>query len=188
MLILGLVILIVLVVIGLVVGVVLLPVMLPLAFVSAIAGQPFQTTPPGVVPVIAMPAPEGPLLTDGTGLMAAIQPWLGTPYVFGANGPPRVAVDCSGFTLAIMRQVYGVTLPRTAQGQSQATRPVLGTPEPGDLVFFSRTYASPDFITHVGIYVGDGVMVSAIEPRLGRQSLSSPYWIAHFAGFGRVRR
>ena len=118
--------------------------------------------------------------------MAAMQPWLGAPYVFGGN--TLAGVDCSGFSLAIYRQVHGVALPRTAQLQFNVLEHP-AEPAEGDLVFFFGTYDSrPDWISHVGIYIGSGWMISAIEPRLGRQSLSDPYWRSHLVGYGRLRR
>lgn len=174
--------------VGLIMSVITLPVLLPLALIG-----PAGTTPlPGVVPPTAAQPPVGPPVNDSPAspnatLLTAIQPWLGSRYVFGGN--IIGATDCSGFSLAIARAVYGVNLPRTAQGQYDATTRIDSSNlQPGDLVFFLRTYQSPDWITHVGVYIGDGWMVSAIEPVLGRQSLSSPYWLSHYAGAGRVRR
>lgn len=143
-----------------------------------------SAVPAGVVPEPATIAPHGPLQADTSDLMAAISPWLGTPYLFG--GCSRSGIDCSCFTQLTARAI-GLSLPRTAQLQYNATERV-STPQPGDLVFFERTYSSPDRITHVGWYVGEGVMISAIEPVLGRQSLSSSFWSSHFAGYGRIRR
>jgi len=115
--------------------------------------------------------------------MAAIQPYMGVPYLFG--GSTRSGIDCSGLTVAVFRQL-GVSLPRSAQTQFDATQRI-NDPVPGDLVFFQGTYQSSDRITHVGIIVAPGIMVSAIEPVVGRQSLASPFWVAHFAGYGRIR-
>ena len=63
--------------------------------------------------------------------------------------------------------------------------------QPGDLVFFARTYADPvDWITHVGIYVGDGIMINA--PQEGDVIKEVPvfagFWGEHYAGAGRPRR
>ncbi len=91
-----------------------------------------------------------------------------------------------------MQWVYGqigVSLPRTAQQQFDAT--VRLTPDqlrPGDLVFFAGTYPSSEWITHVGIYVGNGQMVNA--PTEGDVVSVMPvftgFWGAHYAGAGRV--
>ena len=86
----------------------------------------------------------------------------------------------------------GVTLPRTAQAQYDATQRV-GEAElrPGDLVFFARTYLDPnEWITHVGIYVGDGIMINAPQEGdvIKEAAVFAGFWGAHYAGAGRVRR
>lgn len=165
---------------------ILLPVLLPLALVGTIAVTP--PSPPGVVPPQAIQQPLGPLPgSDSATLNAMIQPWLGVPYVFGGN--TLAGVDCSGFSLAIAR-AQGVNLPRTAQGQWDVMQHIAAADvQVGDYVFFHSTYDSrPDWVSHVGVYVGSGWMVSAIVPRLGRQNLSDPYWRAHLIGFARFRR
>lgn len=118
-------------------------------------------------------------------LMALIRPWLGSRYVYGGN--VIGGVDCSGFTLAIYKQLGAKMSARTAQTQFNATQRTTN-PQPGDLVFFSHTYDDgPDNpITHVGIYVGNNQMASAIEPQLVIQSLSMPFYQAHFAGYGHL--
>ncbi|MBO0816762.1 MAG: C40 family peptidase, partial [Actinobacteria bacterium] len=84
-------------------------------------------------------------------LMAAIQPWMGVPYVFG--GTSKSGVDCSGFTQAVFREL-GVSIPRVAQAQYDATRRVsLGQEQVGDMVFFSGTYNAGTPVTHVGIVI-----------------------------------
>jgi cell wall-associated NlpC family hydrolase len=83
---------------------------------------------------------------------------VGTPYIWGGE-TPGVGFDCSGLVQAAYK-VAGVTLPRTAQEQYDATAK-LGPDdplEPGDLVFFG---SGPTDVTHVGIYVGNGEMVDA---------------------------
>jgi cell wall-associated NlpC family hydrolase len=108
--------------------------------------------------------------------------------VFGGTDP-AIGLDCSGLVQLAFRKV-GVALPRTAQLQYNATTRVSRDElQPGDLVFFARTYADPhDWITHVGIYVGDGQQINA--PTEGQevsiQPVFSGYWGAHFAGGGRV--
>ena len=83
-----------------------------------------------------------------------------------------------------------IALPRTAQLQYAATTRVSREQlQPGDLVFFARTYADPhDWITHVGIYIGDGLQINA--PTEGQvvsiQPVFSGFWGAHFDSGGRV--
>jgi hypothetical protein len=122
-------------------------------------------------------------------VVALARSQIGMPYVWGASDP-HVGFDCSGLVQWVYAQV-GVNLPRTAQAQYDATtRLAPAQLEPGMLVFFAHTYASsPDEpITHVGIYVGDGLMVNAENPTDGVQEMPvfSGYWGAHYAGAGRV--
>ncbi|MEU3793504.1 NlpC/P60 family protein [Streptomyces fructofermentans] len=81
---------------------------------------------------------------------------IGKPYVWGASGPG--SYDCSGLTQAAWKAA-GVTLPRTTWDQVNAGTTVsVNDARPGDLVFFF------DDISHVGVYVGDGMMVHAPKP------------------------
>ncbi|MER5602944.1 NlpC/P60 family protein [Streptomyces sp. NPDC002265] len=81
---------------------------------------------------------------------------IGKPYVWGATGPG--SYDCSGLTQAAWKAA-GVTLPRTTYDQVNAGTTVsLADARPGDLVFFY------DDVSHVGIYVGDGMMIHAPKP------------------------
>ncbi|MGW3942309.1 NlpC/P60 family protein [Streptomyces phaeochromogenes] len=81
---------------------------------------------------------------------------IGKPYVWGASGPG--SYDCSGLTQAAWKAA-GVTLPRTTWDQVKAGTTVsVNSAQPGDLVFFY------DDISHVGIYIGDGMMIHAPKP------------------------
>ena len=110
--------------------------------------------------------------------------YIGARYVWG-GATPR-GFDCSGLTQYVYRQL-GVNLPHKAslQFSTRYGRRVnsLGALAPGDLVFFVRTTPARG-ITHVGIYVGDGRMVTANTPRLGVQSVNvyGKYWSSRFAG------
>ncbi len=84
---------------------------------------------------------------------------VGKSYVYGATGPN--AYDCSGLTGAAYRSA-GISLPRTARAQfGVGQRVSLGQLQPGDLVFY---YSG---ISHVGMYVGNGMIVHAANPRSG---------------------
>lgn len=160
----------------------MLTVVVPTSFVIA-TWNAAAGIPPGAVPPEAAAPVLGPIPNEDPAWDSLIRPWYDSRYVFGGN--VIGAVDCSGFTKAIFAKL-GVNLPRTAQTQYNVAHKVI-TPRVGDLVFFFGTYDSrPDFISHVGIYLGGDAMVSAVEPTLGRQSLSSAYWRAHMVGFGRV--
>ena len=81
---------------------------------------------------------------------------LGVPYRWGGNGPG--GFDCSGLSQAAFAHA-GVALPRVAQDQFDAGPAVTGSvPQPGDLVFFG---SGPTGVDHVGLYVGDGLMIDA---------------------------
>lgn len=81
---------------------------------------------------------------------------IGVPYVWGAAGPR--AFDCSGLVQWAFKRV-GISLPRTSAAQSRVGVPVAkGDLRPGDLVFFY----SP--VTHVAMYIGNGMVVHASEP------------------------
>ena len=107
---------------------------------------------------------------------------LGHRYVFGASGPD--VFDCSGFTGWVYRQL-GVSLPRSAAEQYSATQRT-DTPSTGDLVFFKNTYKPG--ISHVGIVIGDGMMIHAASSKRGLiiSSYKSSYYSRHFAGFGKM--
>jgi NlpC/P60 family/Transglycosylase SLT domain len=111
---------------------------------------------------------------------------IGMPYVWGASDP-HVGFDCSGLVEWVYAQV-GVNLPRTAQAQYDATsRLSQDQLQPGDLVFFANTYPSAEPITHVGIYVGNGLMINAANPTsgVGEMPVFTGYWATHYAGGGR---
>jgi cell wall-associated NlpC family hydrolase len=110
---------------------------------------------------------------------------IGAPYVWGATGPD--AFDCSGLVLWVYQQL-GLQVPRTAQQQFQWAVAIEPSQlQPGDLVFYENTYPSPDRITHVGIYIGGGVVVMATNTGdyVREVPLSDAYWSAHFVGAGR---
>ena len=111
---------------------------------------------------------------------------IGSPYVWGAAGPD--SFDCSGLVQWVFGQL-GIAAPRTAQAQYDWATPVtVEAMQPGDLVFYEHTYPSSERITHVGIYVGGGLVVMA--PQAGdfvkEVAFNDPYWSSHFAGVGRT--
>ncbi|WP_430383454.1 NlpC/P60 family protein [Streptomyces sp. P10-4] len=101
-------------------------------------------------------APESPRALRAAKAIAFARAQIGKPCVWGASGPD--SYDCSGLTQVAWRAA-GVTLPRTAHQQALAGTPVtLAGIEPGDLVLFF------DDDRHVGLHVGDGMMVHAPGP------------------------
>src|SRR5438270_11896334 len=106
----------------------------------------------------AQPRPASPAVG---GAVETARRYLGVRYVFGGSDA-AIGLDCSGLVQLVYHQL-GLVLPRTAQQQYNATRHVERDQlQPGDLVFFARTYADPnDWVTHVGIYIGDGLQINA---------------------------
>jgi len=102
--------------------------------------------------------------------LASLQ--AGKPYVWGATGPN--AFDCSGFVQYIYKHLSRY-LPRTAQQQYNSTLHVpQSAKQPGDLIFFG----TPDNITHIGIYAGNGYMWAA--PRTGDVVKFEPIYTSHY--------
>ncbi|WP_086767409.1 C40 family peptidase [Streptomyces bobili] len=102
------------------------------------------------------PATDSSYATKAEKALAFARAQIGKPYVWGATGPD--SYDCSGLTQAAWKAA-GVTLPRVTYDQVNAGTTVsLSSAQPGDLVFF---YAD---VTHVGIYIGNGMMIHAPKP------------------------
>ena len=122
---------------------------------------------------------------DYESMQECMREYMGVPYLYGGNG--KYGIDCSALTQRIYKRV-GITLPRTAQGQYDAVIHIADyEAEPGDLVFFQGTYESGSYITHVGVYVGDGRMfhASAGQGYCCYTSIYTVYYQSHFGGFGR---
>lgn len=144
-----------------------------------------------VTEVLSLAAQYGSLGSEpsvtGMKVVALARSQLGKPYVWG-GATPAVGFDCSGLVQWVYQQA-DIALPRTADEQYAATTRLQPDQlQPGDLVFFAHTYPAPVAITHVGIYIGAGQMISA--PTEGDVVRVMPvfagYWAAHYAGAGRV--
>ncbi|MFF5010581.1 NlpC/P60 family protein [Streptomyces phaeochromogenes] len=107
----------------------------------------------------AAPAPTG----AATAAVTFARAQLGTPYVWGGDGPADGGFDCSGLTQAAYRTA-GISIPRIAQAQYDHGPhvPKGGQLVPGDLLFFGT---SPGNITHVSLHTGHGQAIDA--PRTG---------------------
>jgi len=120
---------------------------------------------------------------SGTQIVSEVEKFTGDPYVYGATGPS--SFDCSGLVQYVLRQL-GVSAPRTSEAQwgwvQKITRAQL---QPGDLVFaqFPGDNASPG---HVGIYTGNGQVLSAEDPALGVGYATLASWGSSIVGYGRV--
>jgi len=137
-------------------------------------------------------APPQTAPSGGGNLVAAARSLVGTPYVLGglrATGDPRKGLDCSEFTAWVYQQA-GVKLPWNAQAQFNATQRVgAGQLQAGDLVFFHSTNpADPDYVTHVGMYIGNGQMINSQDGGVMTADLGNEYWRTRVAGYGRVKR
>ncbi|MER6286354.1 C40 family peptidase [Streptomyces sviceus] len=101
-------------------------------------------------------APDSSYATKAAKALAFARAQIGKPYVWGATGPD--SYDCSGLTQAAWKAA-GVDLPRVTYDQVNAGTTVsLADAQPGDLVFFY------DDISHVGLYIGNGMMIHAPKP------------------------
>lgn len=112
--------------------------------------------------------------------------YLGFPYVWGGVSP-STSFDCSGFVSWVINNCgNGWNVGRqTAEGLRGCCAYVSPAEvKPGDLVFFEGTYSTPG-ASHVGIYVGDHMMIHCGEP-IQYANLNSPYWQQHFMAYGRL--
>ena len=114
------------------------------------------------------------------------QKYVGTPYVWGGS-TPETGFDCSGYVCWVYNQ-NGYDVGRTtANGLWQKSQHISeAEAKPGDLVFFEGTYDTPGK-SHVGIYLGNGKMVSAGDP-IKYADIHSPYWQKYLSGFGRLSK
>ena len=114
------------------------------------------------------------------------QKYVGMPYVWGGS-TPETGFDCSGYVCWVYNQ-NGYDVGRTtANGLWNKSQHISeAEAKPGDLVFFKGTYDTPG-MSHTGIYLGNGMMVSAGDP-IKYANIHSSYWEKHLAGFGRLSK
>ena len=114
------------------------------------------------------------------------QKYVGTPYVWGGS-TPETGFDCSGYVCWVYNQ-NGYDVGRTtANGLWNKSQHISeAEAKPGDLVFFEGTYDTPGK-SHVGIYLGNGMMVSAGDP-IKYANIHSSYWQKYLSGFGRLSK
>ena len=119
-------------------------------------------------------------------MITEAEKYVGYPYVWG-GASPETSFDCSGFVSWVINNCgngwsYGRL---TAEGLRQ--KMIYVPPEearPGDLIFFQNTYDTVG-ASHVGIYVGDGMMLHCGDP-IKYSSINTSYWQEHFLSFGRI--
>ena len=119
-------------------------------------------------------------------LITEAEKYLGYPYVWGGSNP-STSFDCSGFVCWVFTNSGVHNLPRTtAQGiYNQCAIIPSSEAKPGDIIFFTGTYDSAGPVSHVGIYVGDGMMIHCGSP-IQYANINSSYWQQHFYAFGRL--
>ena len=110
--------------------------------------------------------------------------YLGYPYVWGGSSP-STSFDCSGFVSWVINHSGWDAGKLGAQGLCNICTPVSSANvKPGDLVFFTGTYDTPG-VSHVGIYVGNNMMIHCGDP-ISYANLNSNYWQSHFYRYGRL--
>ncbi len=123
-------------------------------------------------------------------MITEAEKYLGMPYVWGGSSP-STSFDCSGFvSWVINHSGNGWNVGRLGARGLKNICDIIPPDQakPGDLIFFHHTYDAPDpsDATHVGIYVGDGMMIHCGNP-ISYASTESNYWQNHFLCFGRIR-
>lgn len=131
--------------------------------------------------------PEALADPDFSALIAEAEKYLGYPYVWG-GASPSTSFDCSGFVCYVLDKsgVYAMSR-TTAQGifnQCAKIRPAEA--KPGDIIFFQGTYDSSGAVSHVGIYVGDNMMLHCASGGVQYARMDTKYWTEHFYAFGRL--
>lgn len=117
-------------------------------------------------------------------MLKEAEKYLGYPYVWGGSNP-STSFDCSGFVSWVINH-SGWNVGRLgAQGLCNICTPVSSAnARPGDLIFFKGTYDTPG-VSHVGIYVGNGMMIHCGSP-ISYANINTSYWQSHFYQFGRL--
>ena len=118
-------------------------------------------------------------------MLAEAKKYLGYPYVWGGSSP-ATSFDCSGYVSWVLNH-SGWSVGRLgAQSLCNLCTPVsTANARPGDLVFFTNTFPCNTPVSHVGIYVGDGMMIHCGSP-ISYANLNTSYWQAHFYCYGRL--
>lgn len=117
-------------------------------------------------------------------MIAEAEKYLGFPYVWGGSNP-TTSFDCSGFVSWVINHSGWNVGRLTADGLLNISTPVSSAnAKPGDLIFFQGTYNTSG-ASHVGIYVGGGMMIHCGDP-ISYASINTSYWQSHFYTFARL--
>ena len=151
-----------------------------------IFGDDIYATPGGEYTDYDIP---GEALTDTrfANMVREAEKYLGYPYVWGGSSP-STSFDCSGFVSWVLNNCgNGWSVGRQTANGLMGCCDIIprSSAEPGDLIFFQGTYDTAG-ASHVGIYVGNGMMIHCGNP-ISYASIESNYWQQHFYCFGRVR-
>lgn len=125
------------------------------------------------------------LAPQSQALLSAAHTWLGVPYRYGGND--RKGIDCSGLVLQVYKDALGIPLPRTSREQSDyCTSIAKGSLIPGDLIFFA-TGNDKKRVSHVGIFIGDNLMIHASSSKgVILSDINSQYYTRTYVGSGFV--
>lgn len=131
----------------------------------------------------------GEALTDEkfANMIHEAEKYLGFPYVWGGSSP-STSFDCSGFVCWVINNCgNGWNVGRTTANGLMSSCDIIPASEaqPGDLIFFQGTYDTAG-ASHVGIYVGGGMMIHCGNP-ISYASIETSYWQSHFYAYGRIR-
>ena len=120
-------------------------------------------------------------------MIAEAEKYLGFPYVWGGSSP-STSFDCSGFVCWVINNCgNGWNVGRTTANGLRSHCAYVSPEEakPGDLIFFQGTYNTTG-ASHVGIYVGNGMMIHCGDP-VQYTSVQTSYWQSHFLAYGRIQ-
>lgn len=131
----------------------------------------------------------GEALTDGKfrKMITEAEKYLGYPYVWGGSSP-STSFDCSGFVSWVINHCgNGWNVGRQTANGLMGKCDIVPKSEakPGDLIFFQKTYNTSG-ASHVGIYVGNGMMIHCGNP-ISYASIETSYWRQHYYCMGRIR-
>ena len=120
-------------------------------------------------------------------LIAEAEKYLGYPYVWGGS-KPSTSFDCSGFVCWVINQSGVGSVGRTtATGLFNGCAAIPPSEaRPGDLIFFTGTYDSAGPVSHVGIYVGNNMMLHCASGGVQYARTDTKYWTEHFYAMGRL--
>jgi cell wall-associated NlpC family hydrolase len=119
-------------------------------------------------------------------IIKTAQKYLGVPHCMG--GTTMKCMDCSGLLVTVFA-THGIKLPHSSEEQARYGRIITGMEKlkKGDMVFFIRSYRTNQFITHSGIYTGDGKFIHTSSSNgVTVTSLKDPWWSERYLFATRV--